>query len=120
MYPPTIAEVAFPRPAPPSPAADSEEGKAAVQKLANDLESLDIVKTYRAQKDTWYETRPYESYPEQKRVHSFTAGTLSGPGKFAIRPLIFAKWDDSESAVIVHVGRSLCVSCDLRSRRLHY
>ena len=39
----------------------------------------------------------------------FTAGTLRAPGKLAVLPILFAAHDESETTVLVHVGRSLCV-----------
>lgn len=106
-------ELAFPRPAPPSPSSDSPEGQDQVQQVEYSLNHLPQVTAYRSNAKEYYETRPYASYPEEKRIHSLTAGTLSGPGKFAVRPLVFAKWDESESVVFIHLGRSLCVSADL-------
>jgi uncharacterized protein (TIGR00369 family) len=41
-------------------------------------------------------------------VNSLTAGALHGPGKLAFIPLVRAKKDESESIIIVHVGRGLC------------
>ncbi|KAG8892270.1 hypothetical protein FRB99_002839, partial [Tulasnella sp. 403] len=108
VYPPTVVELAFPRPAPPSPAAQSDEGIKIVAAIEEQLNQLPLVQGYRAKTAEYYETRPYSSYPEEKRIHSLTAGTLSGPGKFAVRPLIFVKWDESENVGFVHVGRSLC------------
>ncbi|KAG8902377.1 hypothetical protein FRC00_011395 [Tulasnella sp. 408] len=108
VYPPTVVELAFPRPAPPSPSSDSPEGQDQVQQIEHTLHHLPLVEAYRTNTKEYYETRPYASYPEEKRIHSLTAGTLSGPGKFAVRPLVFAKWDESESVVFIHLGRSLC------------
>jgi len=56
----------------------------------------------------WKESRPYANYPEEKRIHSLTAGTLAGPGKLAVPPLVFSTRDDSESIIILHLGRSMC------------
>lgn len=110
VYPPTIVELMYPRPSPAAPESDTSEGLKHTQLIEQQLDSLNIVKSCRANHTEYYETRPYTNYPEDKRIHSLTAGTLKGPGKFAVRPLIFAKWDESESVVLVHVGRSLCVS----------
>jgi len=58
--------------------------------------------------DEWYETRPYQAFPEERRVNNLTAGALRGPGKLALYPLIRAKKDESESAVFLHLGRGVC------------
>ncbi|KAG8867270.1 hypothetical protein FRB97_003410 [Tulasnella sp. 331] len=108
IYPPTLAELAFPRPAPPSPPIDSPEGNAEVHRVEEELQNLPIVQALRLQKQDYYESRPYLTYPEEKRIHSLTAGTLKGPGRLSAPPLVFGKWDDSESVVVIHVGRSLC------------
>ncbi|KAG9002580.1 hypothetical protein FRB94_005836 [Tulasnella sp. JGI-2019a] len=108
IYPPTLAELAFPRPAPSAPHRESLEGIELMQHVEEDLQNLSIVQSLRSKKQDYYETRPYLTYPEEKRIHSFTAGTLRGPGMFAVPPLVFGRWDDSESVVIIHAGRSLC------------
>jgi acyl-coenzyme A thioesterase PaaI-like protein len=41
-------------------------------------------------------------------VNSLTAGALRGPGKLAFTPLVRARKDESESIIVVHVGRGLC------------
>lgn len=99
----------FPRPAPPSPALDTPAGVADTNRVEDELQKLPVVLGLRAKKDEYYETRPYLAYPEEKRIHSLTAGTLRGPGLFTVSPLIFPKWDESESVIVIHVGRSLCV-----------
>jgi acyl-coenzyme A thioesterase PaaI-like protein len=58
--------------------------------------------------DAWYETRPYQSFPEDRRVNNLTAGSLRGPGKLAVPPLVRARRDEGEAIAIVHVGRGLC------------
>lgn len=40
---------------------------------------------------------PYDKYDPQKVHNSLTAGTLRGPGKLAIPPILFAKKDESEA-----------------------
>ncbi|KAE8259365.1 hypothetical protein A4X13_0g1069 [Tilletia indica] len=65
----------------------------------------------------WIMTRPYTTYPPQKAAHSMTAGSLRGPGKIAVPPLVLSKTEAGalaeggqagESLVFVHLGRSLC------------
>ncbi|KAF9517449.1 hypothetical protein BS47DRAFT_1326160 [Hydnum rufescens UP504] len=108
IYPPELATFISPRPGPPSPVADSPEGIARTAEVESSLQSLPIVKQLRQQTEQFYETRPFADYPEEKRIHSFTSGSLRAPGRLAVPPLLFAKRDDSETIVIVHVGRSLC------------
>jgi len=42
-------------------------------------------------------TGPYEKFDPQKVHNSLTAGSLRGPGKLAIAPMVFAKEDESEA-----------------------
>lgn len=51
---------------------------------------------------------PYERYDPQKVHNSLTAGSLRGPGKLAIPPIAFARKDETEAVIIVHLGRALC------------
>ncbi|CAO1618954.1 unnamed protein product [Parajaminaea phylloscopi] len=62
-------------------------------------------------------SRPYRNYPPSKLLHSLTAGTLRGPGRFAVPPLVLAKTEAGAKAegghagdchIFIHVGRSLC------------
>ena len=43
------------------------------------------------------EIGPYEKFDPEKVHNSLTAGSLRGPGKLAIPPMVFAKDDESES-----------------------
>ncbi|KAK0540715.1 hypothetical protein OC835_000532 [Tilletia horrida] len=65
----------------------------------------------------WIMTRPYITYPPIKATHSMTAGSLRGPGKIAVPPLVLSKTEAGaiaeggeagESLIFVHLGRSLC------------
>ncbi|KIJ15909.1 hypothetical protein PAXINDRAFT_168884 [Paxillus involutus ATCC 200175] len=100
-----------PRPAPGPPAdPDSPSSRAYAASLEESLQSLPLLHSLRSQPeaDEWYEVRPYERFPEDRRVNNLTAGALRGPGKLALRPLVRARYDESEAVVIVHVGRGLC------------
>lgn len=74
------------------------------------MQVLPLLKQLREREDTneWYETRPYQNFPEERRVNNLTAGALRGPGKLALLPLIRVKKDESESIVFLHLGRGLC------------
>lgn len=110
FYPPEFATLIQARPAPPPPHPSSPEGLARAAELEKELQSLPFLKAMREAPDAseWYETRPYVRFPPEKRVHSMTAGALSGPGKLGIPPLVRAKRDERESIIVMHVGRSLC------------
>lgn len=74
------------------------------------LQSLPFLTAHRARADAheWYETRPYAALAPALRAQTFTAGTLRGAGKLAINALVRARKDESESVVLVHLGRDLC------------
>ena len=54
----------------------------------------------------WTASRPHLRYPESHKKHSLTAGTLSGPGCFAVPPIVFC--DEKELVSISYVGTDMC------------
>ena len=111
IYPPTPLSILFPRISPGPPRdPDSPDSLEYTARLEQKLQTLPALNALRSNKDAdeWYETRPYQHYPEERRVNSLTAGALRGPGKLALFPLIRVKKDESESYVFIHLGRGLC------------
>lgn len=110
MYPPEIAHLLSPRTAPPPLHPDDPAAIVHIAELEEQLDHLPVLEAHRARDDKheWYETRPYVNLPEERRVNSLTAGTLKGPGKLAIPPLVRARHDAKENWVFIHVGRALC------------
>jgi hypothetical protein len=110
FYPPELFTLVNARPAPPPPPSSSPEALALVAHLENELQRLPLIQSLRSAPDAdeWYEVRPYQRFPAEKRMHSLTAGALAGAGRLALSPLVRARKDESESIVILHVGRSLC------------
>jgi hypothetical protein len=109
FYPPPLLTYIAPRAAPPPPDPDLPESRAYVAALEDQLQKLPLLLKHRANDpEAWYETRPYGSLPEDRRVNNLTAGALRGPGRLALLPLVRARCDESEALVIVHVGRGLC------------
>ncbi|KAG8699860.1 hypothetical protein FRC09_006329 [Ceratobasidium sp. 395] len=113
LYPPTTLQLIAPPPAPPAPALGTEEAAIYTAALEEKIQNLEIVKEFRKREGKflflgWYESRPYKDYPEERRRHALVSGSLRGPGKIALPPVVFAREDESETLVIVHVGRSLC------------
>lgn len=76
-------------PVPPqSPLADSVEGTKITTQIEHDL--LDLPEVRKLGSDSsWSASRPFRNIPPQKVIHSLTAGTLRGPGKLAVAPLVF-------------------------------
>ena len=111
IYPPSTLSILFPRIAPGPPSdPTSPEAVAYTQELETKLQNLPLLESlrHREDHDEWYEVRPYQNYPEERRVNSLTSGTLRGPGKLALSALLRVKRDESESCTFVHVGRGLC------------
>jgi len=110
LYPPDLATFVSPRIAPPAPLLGTPEATAHTEALEDRLQNLPLLKSLRTREDTqeWYESRPYTGIPDEVRVNNLTAGALSGPGKLALRPLVRAKNDESETWGFVHLGRGLC------------
>jgi len=81
-----------------------------VETLEATLQSLPLLISYRSRLDAqeWYETRPYATLPPAIRARTLTAGTLRGPGKLALPSLVRARRNESESLVLIHLGRDLC------------
>ncbi|KAK4684025.1 hypothetical protein P7C73_g6183, partial [Tremellales sp. Uapishka_1] len=109
IYPPQAVQILYPRSAPPPPDKDSARGKAVMNEVEKEIQNLYIVAKMRAMaKEGWYETRPYQRFDPQKVHNSLTAGSLRGPGKLAIPPVAFARNDEAEAVIVVHLGRALC------------
>ena len=113
LYPPTPFTYLSPRIAPPPPDPDHPDALTYIASLEEQLHKLPLLAQHRQQTsledgNAWYETRPYMSLPEERRVNNLTAGALRGPGKLALPPLVRARRDESEGWIFIHVGRGLC------------
>lgn len=106
--PPQLITILSPRPAPPSPSFESEEGHRAADVVEKGFSTIEEVRRLRRDPQRWKESRPYSKYPEDKRVHSLSAGALRGPGKFAVPPLAFVGEGSREANIFLHLGRSMC------------
>jgi hypothetical protein len=107
FYPFDMAHLLAPRTAPAPHHRESVGGRVYTRQLEAALHELPIVQELKA-KDGWYATRPYTKLEPQKAQHSLTGGALRGPGMLAVPPMVFAREDESEAVVIVHLGRSMC------------
>ncbi|KAI0696595.1 Thioesterase/thiol ester dehydrase-isomerase [Cytidiella melzeri] len=110
VYPPALATYIAPRIAPPPPDASTPSAVAYTAELEDELQNLPLLQKLRSIPDAneWYETRPYAGVPREELVNSLTAGTLRGPGKLALTPLVRARKDESEAVVVMHLGTALC------------
>ncbi|KAJ7698274.1 mitochondrial protein [Mycena rosella] len=111
VYPPAPISLLYPRPAAPPPVdPTSPESIAYIKALEAELQALPALNALRtrADADDWYETRPHAHLSEESRAGKLTAGSLRGPGKLALLPLVRVRRDESEAVVFVHLGRGLC------------
>lgn len=102
-FPPQLVLYILPRYAPPPPDAKSSRGKDMTDGVEREIQDLPIVHSLRHEKD-WYETRPYSKYDPDKVHNSLTAGSLRGPGKLAVPPILFAKNDETEATSVSPSG----------------
>ena len=59
-------------------------------------------------KDTsWHESRPHLRYAQEHKKHSLTAGTLLGPGRIPVPPLVFIK-EGEDLVSMSYLGTDLC------------
>lgn len=95
-------------------APNAEAGRVPGSNPSTQVPSL---KTEPGHEPHYVASRPYRNYPPSKLLHSLTAGTLRGPGRFAVPPLVLAKTEAGAQAegghagdcdIFIHVGRSLC------------
>lgn len=110
LYPPSVVTLLYPRPTDPFPESHTPEALAYTESLERELHSLPVLAALRAAPDAgeWYECRPYQNITPERSRHSLTSGSLRGPGRLALPPLVRAKKDESEAQVIMHLGRGLC------------
>ena len=56
---------------------------------------------------SWTESRPHLRYPESHKKHSLTAGTLLGPGKIPVPPVVFCE-EGKRLVSVSYLGTDLC------------
>ena len=54
------------------------------------------------------ESRPHLKMPASFRAHNLTGGTLMGPGKVTVPPVVFAEEGGKSLVSIMHLGNELC------------
>ncbi|KAI0025441.1 Adenylylsulfate kinase-domain-containing protein [Xylariomycetidae sp. FL0641] len=59
-------------------------------------------------KEGFTESRPHLKIPEPYRNHTLTGGTLTGPGKIVVPPLVFAEDGGKSLVAMSYLGNELC------------
>ncbi|VDB92323.1 unnamed protein product [Peniophora sp. CBMAI 1063] len=110
LYPVDLFTFISPRVAPPPPPPDHPDAIALVERLEKEINELPALRELRTRFDSaeWYESRPYATLREERRVNNLTAGALRGAGRLAVPPVCWARKNESEAYVFIHVGRGLC------------
>ncbi|CAG8481957.1 9557_t:CDS:2 [Racocetra fulgida] len=85
-----------------------EKEKSYIDSLESQANKLPIVSLLRSD-PTFEEVRnPYDNVAPERRSHHFTAGTLQGKGKYAIRHIVFFSTEKMELVAISHIGSDMC------------
>jgi adenylylsulfate kinase len=96
-----------------NPPTDEESLKVYVPQTEEERTVFDFIQThplaqeFRA-KEGFSEVRPHMKIPEGYRSHNLTAGTLSGPGRLVVPPLVFLEDDGKSLVSIAYIGNQLC------------
>ncbi|KAG4420567.1 hypothetical protein IFR04_006274 [Cadophora malorum] len=77
------------------------------QEVEDFIKSHPLAVSLRAQPQ-YSESRPHLKVPEAQRSHSLTAGTLMGPGKVVVPPLVFSETGGKSLVSIQYLGGDLC------------
>jgi hypothetical protein len=70
LYPPDIVSLVFPRPAPPPPSPDSQEGILKTATIESQIQTLPDILALRGREDQYYESRPHVHFPEERKVRT--------------------------------------------------
>ena len=54
------------------------------------------------------ESRPHLKIPDHLRKHTLTGGTLAGPGKITVPPIVFSEKDGKSLVSVVYLGTDVC------------
>jgi len=71
------------------------------------INSHPLAKEFR-EKEGFSELIPHMKIPKGYRSHSLTAGTLSGPGRIVVPPLVFTEEGGKSLIAISYLGHELC------------
>lgn len=80
---------------------------AVAQEIDEKLRTHPEAEKLRANPD-FKEARPHLKIPEQIRVRSLTAGTLAGPNKIVVPPLVFSERGGKSMVSLMYLGSDIC------------
>ena len=85
------------------------EYTASLEQKLQTLSKLNALRN-REDADEWYETRPYQFYPDEKKDEQFYGLSIERSREIGVvlLPLVRVKKDESESYIFLHLGRFLC------------
>ena len=71
------------------------------------IQNHPLVRSLRENPD-FIESRPHLKIPEHLRKHTLTGGTLTGPGKITVPPIVFSEKDGKSLVSVAYLGTDLC------------
>lgn len=89
------------------PEMDTPEAEAFKAKLEEKLTHLELYKALSSDPQ-WSSQRAWNYMDSNTLNESMTSGTLSVPGGFAVKPVMFVNSTTRETVTIVHVGERMC------------
>jgi 3'-phosphoadenosine 5'-phosphosulfate synthase len=76
-------------------------------RIENFINSTQLARSLR-EDPAYTETRPHKQIPAGLKAYSMTAGTLSGPGKIVVPPLVWSLPKGAGLVSIAYLGEDLC------------
>ncbi|KAF8474678.1 thioesterase family protein [Kalaharituber pfeilii] len=76
-------------------------------KIEEYLSNHPLVKSLRSN-PAYTESRPHLKFSEEMRKASLTAGTLSGPGRIVVPPIVFAEGEAKSIVLVTYLGENVC------------
>ena len=86
---------------------ESPELASYTAKILSEANSLPVVQKLRSD-PAYVESRAYEKMDREQRERLLTGGALLGPGRMAIKPLVFYNDDLKKLVLVFHAGQDLC------------
>ncbi|KAJ5301832.1 hypothetical protein PENANT_c002G11442 [Penicillium antarcticum] len=80
---------------------------ATAEEIENTLRTHPVAESLRANSE-FTEARPHLKIPEALRARSLTGGTLRGPNKIVVPPLVFSERDGKSMVSLMYLGSDVC------------
>ncbi|KAJ1947474.1 hypothetical protein GGF37_000414 [Kickxella alabastrina] len=99
-----------------NPNKESEQDNALTEDLESEIKAqitdmllqTDVAKSCLESPDEWKRIPFFWSKDNSSKSSAFIPGTLHGPGKLSVEPIVFLNRDRKQFIVILHIGKRLC------------